>query len=128
MFNPWMRFWFRAGLVPAAFGLVETTGRRSGLARRTPVSGALAGQSYWLVAANGASSYVRNLQAQPRVRVQTGRRWRSGVALCLPEDDPVARRRWISDHTGLLGRLDGLVFSALASGAPLTVRIDLEPP
>ena len=70
-----IRFALRGGFAPRAFALLETTGRRTGLARQTPVGNGLDGDTFWLVAAHGAQAdYVRNLQAEPRVRVKAGGR------------------------------------------------------
>lgn len=108
------------GLGPNAFALLETTGRRSGLPRRTPVGNGLDGSTFWLVAAHGdQSDHVRNIAAQPRVRVLVERRWRTGTATPLPDDDPVARGRT------LRYQWDAAIGRALAT-TPLTVRIDLD--
>lgn len=51
--------------------LLETTGRVSGLPRRTPVGGRREGDSFWLVSEFGErSQYIRNIRADPRVRVR----------------------------------------------------------
>src|SRR5215471_1077557 len=92
--NRMVRYALRKGLAPKAFALLETTGRRSGLPRHTPVGNGLDGDTFWLVAAHGTQSdYVRNLQAEPRVRVKAGGVWRSGTAVVLPDDDTAARSR-----------------------------------
>jgi hypothetical protein len=45
---------------------MDTTGRHS----QTPVGKGLAGNTFWLVAAHSTQAdYVRNLQANPQVRV-----------------------------------------------------------
>ncbi|MBO0836636.1 MAG: nitroreductase family deazaflavin-dependent oxidoreductase [Actinobacteria bacterium] len=125
VFNPAMRFGVQRGLAPRCYVLVETTGRRTGQLRHTPVAGTLDGDTYWLVAEHGAdSAYVKNLTARTQVRVLVGRQWRSGTATCLPDDDPMTRRAWIDRRNGVVGRLDGLWFRG-SSSAPLTVRIDL---
>jgi deazaflavin-dependent oxidoreductase (nitroreductase family) len=126
LFNPPMRFWVRLGLAPGCYVLLETTGRRTGMLRQTPVAGSLDGDTYWLVAEHGAAAaYVRNLVAYARVRVLVRRQWRSGSATCLPDDDVLARRAWIEQRHGLVGRFDGLWFRGFSS-APMTVRIDLD--
>jgi deazaflavin-dependent oxidoreductase (nitroreductase family) len=107
-----------AGLVPG-FGVVETTGRRTGRTRRTPVGGRVQGGSFWLVAGIGRrANYVRNIQANPRVRVKALGRWRSGTAHLCPEDDARRRMFRISPVNGF--------FLWLAGGDRLTIRIDLE--
>lgn len=121
-----MQFWLRVGLAPGTYVLLETTGRRTGQLRVTPVAGSLDGDTYWLVAEHGAdAAYVKNLTAQPRVRVLVRRQWRSGRATSLPNDDALARRKWIDRRNGAVGRVDGIFFRAFMS-SPMTVRIDLD--
>ncbi|MEG3627310.1 nitroreductase family deazaflavin-dependent oxidoreductase [Streptomyces poriticola] len=99
--------------------LLETTGRSSGLPRRTPVGGRRVGDSFWLVSEFGErSQYIRNIKADPRVRVRIRGRWHRGTARLLPDDDPVARLR-------LLPRLNSTAVRAMGAGL-LTVRVDLE--
>jgi hypothetical protein len=68
--------------------------------------------------------YVKNLLANPKVRVKVRRRWYSGTATVLAEDDSLARRRSLDLKNGWVGRADGVIFKASASEPP-TVRIDL---
>ncbi|MEP7024819.1 MAG: nitroreductase/quinone reductase family protein [Actinomycetota bacterium] len=111
----------RHGFAPRAFALLETTGRRTGAPRSTPVGNGLTGNTFWLVAAHGMQAdYVRNLEADRRVRVKVGGQWRSGTATLLPGDDPVARSRTLPHQR------DAAIGRAMASSA-LTIRIDLEP-
>ena len=99
--------------------LLETTGRASGLARRTPVGGRRVGDSFWLVSEFGErSQYVRNIKADPRVRVRLHGRWYTGTAHLLPDDDPVARLRALPRMNSLAVRVVG--------AALLTVRVDLD--
>jgi deazaflavin-dependent oxidoreductase (nitroreductase family) len=111
----------RRGWAPAAFALLETTGRRTGRPRHTPVGSGAAGDTFWLVAAHGRrADYVRNLLADPRVRVKVRGRWRTGTAVPLPDDDPVARSRTLPyQWDAAIGRL--------MATDPLTIRIDLDP-
>ncbi|NEY35892.1 nitroreductase family deazaflavin-dependent oxidoreductase [Streptomyces sp. PRKS01-65] len=86
----------------------ETTGRVRGLPRRTPVGGRRAGDSPWLVAeCGGRAQYVRDIRADPRVRVRIGGRRHPGTARPLPDGDPVARERTLprcdSAAVGLFG-------------------------
>ncbi|HEX4092201.1 MAG TPA: nitroreductase/quinone reductase family protein [Trebonia sp.] len=119
--NRLIRGALRAGLAPRAFALLETTGRRTGLPRHTPVGNGLVGDTFWLVAAHGTrADYVRNLRTQPRVRVKAGGVWRTGTAVVLPDDDPVARSRTLPfQWDAAIGRM--------IASAPLTIRIDLDP-
>jgi deazaflavin-dependent oxidoreductase (nitroreductase family) len=107
-----------AGFVPG-FGVVETTGRRTGLPRRTPVGGHRKDGSFWLVAGIGRGTfYVRNIEANPRVRVKHLGRWRSGTAHLCPDDDARKRMFRVNPVNG--------VFLWLAGGDGLTVRIDFD--
>lgn len=126
VFNPVMRSALRLGIAPRAFALLETTGRRSGRQRLTPVGNGLDGSTFWLVSEHGLRcDYVKNLVADPRVRVKVGRRWYAGRAELLQDDDGVARRRQIDSLNGMVGRADGAIFRASIS-QPLTVRITLD--
>lgn len=99
--------------------LLETTGRTSGLPRRTPVGGRRVGDSFWLVSEFGErSQYVRNIKADPRVRVRLHGHWHTGTAHLMPDDDPVARLR-------SLPRMNSLAVRAVGA-ALLTVRVDLD--
>jgi deazaflavin-dependent oxidoreductase (nitroreductase family) len=126
--EPPVRLVWRVGLAPPGDAELETTGRRTGQPQRTRICNGLDGNTWWLIAQHGhRSDYVRNIEADPHVRVRTGphRGWRTGVAHVLDGDDPAERRR-------LLGRDDGwrrlcLSASHAMSTDPLTVRIDLEP-
>ncbi|MFI0812476.1 nitroreductase/quinone reductase family protein [Streptomyces echinatus] len=98
--------------------LLETTGRKSGLPRQTPVGGRRVGDSFWLVSEFGPKSqYVRNIQADPVVRVRIAGRWHHGTAHLLPDDDAVARLR-------ALPRFNSAAVRAFGTDL-LTVRVDL---
>jgi len=86
-----MRAALRAGIGRHGTALLETKGRRSGQPRVTPVTNGVDGARFWIVTEHGLrSDYVRNLLADPHVRVNADGRWRSGVAHVVPED-PQAR-------------------------------------
>jgi F420H(2)-dependent quinone reductase len=78
--NPVMLAW-NLGIAPAGDALTETIGRRTGKPRRTPVCDGQQGETLWLVTRHGRrSDYVRNIEANPRVKVRTWRTdWRSGT-------------------------------------------------
>ena len=118
--NRLTRFALRKGIAPRAFALLETTGRRTGIPRHTPIGNGCTGDTFWLVAAHGTQAdYVRNLLIHPAVRVKIGRLWRTGTAVVLPDDDAVARSRTLPyQWDAALGRL--------MASSPLTIRIDLD--
>ena len=117
--NPVVRTLHRAG-VPTGTALLETTGRKTREPRRTPVGNGLRGEHFWVVTEHGRhSSYVKNIVANPRVRVKVGRTWFSGNANILEDDDPYERIRW-------LGRpINDSALRAVGT-EHLVIRIDLD--
>jgi hypothetical protein len=127
-FQDWSNYWTLEKLT-----VTQPTGRarRHGRAVRyllvvvppAPLSrppAVLDGDAFWLVAVHGTQAdYVRNLRAEPRVRVKVGGFWRSGTAVELPGDDPAARSRTLPyQWDAAIGRM--------MASAPLTIRIDLD--
>lgn len=120
LFNPLVKTGVASGLL-RGWAVLETTGRKSRRIRRTPVGNGLDGNTFWIVAEHGRrSGYVRNIEANPRVRVKLARTWRSGTAHVMPEDDPRERQRRIGR------RLNAAAVRAMGTDL-LTVRIDLDP-
>jgi deazaflavin-dependent oxidoreductase (nitroreductase family) len=118
--NPLVRWAVRHGLAPRSYAILETTGRRSGQPRRTPVGHVVEGDTVWIVAEHGhRAGYVRNINANPRVGIKLSDGWRNGTARVLPDDDPRERLR----RMGL--RLNALVVRTMGTDL-LTVRIDLD--
>jgi deazaflavin-dependent oxidoreductase (nitroreductase family) len=109
--NPLMR------LVPTQT-LLETTGRKSGKPRRTPVGGSRVGEEFWFVSEFGEKSqYVKNLKANPNVRVRLRGRWHNGTAHLMPDDDPHERLRSLPQFNSFGVRTFGTNL--------LTIRVDL---
>jgi deazaflavin-dependent oxidoreductase (nitroreductase family) len=120
--NPLVRWMLEHGIAPPTVALLETTGRRSGQPRRTPVGNGLRGDVFWIVTEHGhRAAYVRNIEADPRVRVKVGRKWRSGTAHILEDDDPYERMRMLKRRSN-----DTLV--RLVGTEHLTIRVDLDGP
>jgi deazaflavin-dependent oxidoreductase (nitroreductase family) len=119
--NRVLRWVLNHDLSPAAFVLLETTGRRTGKPRHTPVGNGLDGDTFWLIAAHGhQADFVRNIQAHPAVRLKINRRWHTGTASLLPDDDTAVRSRTLPYQW------DAAIGRAIAT-TPLTIRIDLAP-
>jgi deazaflavin-dependent oxidoreductase (nitroreductase family) len=119
LLNPLVRRLAERGLAPGV-ALLETTGRRSGLPRRTPVGDGLRGDAFWIVTEHGYDAhYVQNLLADPHVRVNVRGRWRTGTAHVLPDDDPYARLRWLRRPLN-----DGALL--LVGTRQLVIRVDLD--
>ncbi|CDM76818.1 nitroreductase/quinone reductase family protein [Mycobacterium marinum] len=99
--------------------MLETIGRKSGQPRHTAVGGKLVDNQFWMVSEHGEhSDYVRNIKANPAVRVRLDGEWRSGTAHLLPDDDPLRR-------LGNLPRLNSAVVRAIGSEL-LSIRVDLD--
>lgn len=99
--------------------MLETIGRKSGQPRHTAVGGRVVDDQFWMVSEHGGHShYVLNIEANPRVRVRIGGRWRTGTAHLLPDDDAVARLRQLPSMNSAVVKLVG---SDL-----LTIRVDLD--
>lgn len=127
--NPIDKLAFAVRLPPPGDALLETAGRRTGRRRVTPVCDGFDGDTFWVIAQHGrGADYVRNIEANPRVRVKgslsrTG--WRTGTAHILDNDDPDERVRILS--SGNRWRRLCLQASGAITTNPLTVRIDLDP-
>src|SRR5918997_4186011 len=118
--NPGVRAMLERGIAPKSVALLETTGRKSRQPRRTPVGNSLRGEHFWVVTEHGRrAAYVRNIEADPRVRVKVGRRWYDGTAHLLPDDDPIERMRKLRRPGN-----DSMV--RLMGTEHITIRIDLD--
>jgi deazaflavin-dependent oxidoreductase (nitroreductase family) len=119
--NPVVSHLIERGLFPKTHALLETTGRVSGEPRRTPIGNGLRGDEFWIVTEHGwATDYVKNIGRDPRVRVKVGRRWYSGTARILPDEDPRDRLREL--HRPVNDTLLRAVGTEM-----LVIRVDLEP-
>jgi deazaflavin-dependent oxidoreductase (nitroreductase family) len=119
--NPVVRAAVRLGLPLPIVVILETRGRKSGQPRQIPVGKTLDGDTLWIVAEHGRKAgYVRNIEANPRVRVRVGRRWRTGAAHVLDDDDWRERQRRLSN------KVNSAVVRAVGT-EHVTVRVDLDP-
>ena len=117
--NPVVRAAVRLGLPLPLVVILETRGRKSGQPRRIPVGKALTGDTLWIVAEHGRkAAYVKNIEADPHVRVRIGRRWRSGIAHVLYDDD------WRERQRQLPNKINSAAVR-LVGTEHLTIRIDL---
>lgn len=115
--NPLVKALVRRGLL-RGWAILETTGRRSGEPRETPLGVGLDGDTVWILAEFGPhAAYVKNIEANPRVRVCVRGRWRAGTAHVLAGDDPRPRT---------LPRLNTAIVRLVGDDV-LTIRVDLDP-
>lgn len=108
-----------AGYVPW-WSLLETKGRKSGRPRQNPVGNGIEGDTFWIISEHGhEAGYVKNIKADPRVRIRVQRGWRTGTAHILEDDDARERQRSMRSGNAALVRIMGTEL--------LTVRVDLDP-
>ena len=78
--------------------LLHTTGRRSGKPRTNGLVYARDGDDYLVVASNGgadrAPAWLHNLQANPSVEIQIGRKRQPATARVVDPSDPNYSRLW----------------------------------
>jgi deazaflavin-dependent oxidoreductase (nitroreductase family) len=121
LLNPLVRAAVRLGIPLPVVVILETRGRRSGQPRRIGVGRALEGDTLWIVAEHGRkAAYVRNIEADPHVRVRIGRRWRTGTAHVLSGDD------WRERQRRMPNKLNSAMVRAMGT-EHVTVRVDLDP-
>lgn len=123
--NPPVRAALRAGVPLPGLALLETTGRKSGEPRHTPVGNGLHGDRFWIVAEHGRrAQYVRNLEVDPRARQD-----RPQMAHRNRPDPrrrrPAGTRPLDGRHTRPLHKADAAIARATAT-TPLNVRVDLD--
>ncbi|MFZ1163805.1 nitroreductase family deazaflavin-dependent oxidoreductase [Mycobacterium sp.] len=117
LINPAVQALSKLGLRTALATELETVGRKTGQARRVPVSAQFDDHGAWLISQHGTrSGWGSNIGDNPNVRVRQGSQWRAGVAKFRPDDDVVERGR-------KFGRMGSKVAKALET-TPVSVRID----
>ncbi len=112
----------QAGNVGSPHVVLETVGRKTSQPRQTPAGFARDSNAYvlWIVAQHGRdASYVRNIEANPHVRVRLDGNWRTGSARIVPDDDPLKRLGGYDKGNADITKRMGTSL--------LTVRIDLDP-
>jgi deazaflavin-dependent oxidoreductase (nitroreductase family) len=129
LLNPPIRLLFAIGVPVPGYALLETTGRKSGKQRRTPIGQARIGNQFWIVAEHGMKAgYVLNIARNPRVRLKLRdglyARWYTGTAYLLADDDPKERQRWLAGHLPSTAKNAAAV--RFFGTQLLTVRIDLD--
>jgi deazaflavin-dependent oxidoreductase (nitroreductase family) len=101
------------------WALIETLGRRTGRPRVVPIGGSLKGDEFWFLVGNPRRArYLRNIEANPRVRIRVRGRWFTGTACPLPDDDVRKRTFSISPINS--------IYLLMACREQQTVRVDLD--
>ncbi len=117
LINPAVHALSKLGLRTALATELETVGRKTGQARRVPVSAQFDDHGAWLISQHGTrSGWGSNIGDNPNIRLRQGNQWRTGVAKFRPDDDVVARGR-------KFGRMGSKVVKALET-TPVSVRVE----
>ncbi|CDO09545.1 nitroreductase family deazaflavin-dependent oxidoreductase [Mycolicibacterium cosmeticum] len=96
---------------------LETTGAKTGLARRVPLAGRADENGVWVISQHGRrAGWAHNIAVHPEVRVRVNDQWRTGTATFEPEDDVRSRARTFG------GTATALTMRAMESD-PISVRI-----
>jgi deazaflavin-dependent oxidoreductase (nitroreductase family) len=129
LLNPPIKLALAIGLPLPGYALLETTGRKTGKPRRTPVGDGRIGNQFWLVAEHGMKArYVRNIERDPHVRLKLREgfkiRWHTGTAHLLSDDDPRERQHWLA--TQLPSSAGNARAVRMFGTQLLSIRIDLD--
>jgi deazaflavin-dependent oxidoreductase (nitroreductase family) len=94
----WSRGYVGHRLIGVPSLLLQTTGRRTGRLRTTALIYARDGTQYVMVASNHGlgrdPAWLLNIEADPAVEIQVGRRREHGVARVIERGDPEYGRLW----------------------------------
>jgi deazaflavin-dependent oxidoreductase (nitroreductase family) len=82
-----------AGVAPW-WVVLETRGNKTGARRRAPLArGPVDGNVTWVIAVHGQhAGFVRNIEANPHVRLRLNGRWRNGTAAAQAMEPAVVER------------------------------------
>ena len=124
--NPLVAALDRLGIRSSMVVELETVGRKSGVARRVPLTARADDRGVWVISQHGRrAGWAHNIAAQPRVRVKVNNQWRSGTATFEPSDDVEARARSFGGGGTLAGAATAAAMRALQSD-PISVRITFD--
>jgi F420H(2)-dependent quinone reductase len=78
-----------------------------------------------LLETTGRAGYVRNIEANPRVWLRAGRRWRTGTARFIDDVPPEQALRLMVEHNPATRRNAGVVRDIHSQMR--VIRVDLDP-
>jgi deazaflavin-dependent oxidoreductase (nitroreductase family) len=108
---------------PAGFGVVTTTGRRTGKARRRCVRAIRRGNRAYMVSIGGTqAAWVKNIRANPSVRLRIRGGTLAGVVREL--QDPAERRQAMATYCGTVNRFDYAEYAMHRKGLPSRLKIE----
>lgn len=108
---------------PRGFGVLTTTGRKSGKSRRRCIRAARVGERVYIVAIKGArTAWVKNVEATPQVRLRLPGGSFDGVGRRLLDEDE--RREAVVAYCGRVNPFDYLECMLWRSGRPTRAKIE----
>ncbi|CAM3825191.1 nitroreductase family deazaflavin-dependent oxidoreductase [Smaragdicoccus niigatensis] len=120
--NPLVKALGKVGIQTTFATDLETTGRKTGLARRVPVSASFDETGAWVISQHGTrSGWGSNVTSNPAVRIRQGSQWRTGTAEFVYDDDVAQRARSFAPNPAF-GALALATFRAMQT-KPISVRI-----
>jgi deazaflavin-dependent oxidoreductase (nitroreductase family) len=124
--NPLVAALDKVGIRSSSVVELETTGAKSGQARRVPLTGRADDGGVWVISQHGRrAGWAHNIAANPKVRVRVNNEWHTGTAAFVPDDDVVARARSFGGESKLSQTATVVGMRALQSD-PITVRITFD--
>lgn len=124
-FNPIVLTLRRAGIRSRFATELETTGRKTGLARAVVVTAKFDDMGAWVISQHGTrSGWGANIVTHPKVRIRQGNRWRTGTAAFDHTDDVLARARSFGSNP-ITGALAVAAIRNLQT-TPISVRITFD--
>lgn len=112
--------WF-AFLPPPGYGVLTTTGRRTGKRRRKCVRAVRHGDTVYVVSLNPRSAWMFNIVANPQVTVRIERREFAGRARLITDETERASAKTI--YCPPRSRFERLEYRMHRRGSPTTARI-----
>ena len=113
----------RVGIRSSLVVELETTGAKTGQARRVPLTGRTDDKGVWVISEHGRrAGWAHNIAADPKVRIRVDNQWRSGTATFEPDDDVRARARSFGGGGKISQSATALTMRAMESD-PISVRI-----
>ena len=124
--NPLVAAMERIGIRSSLVVELETTGAKTGLPRRVPLTGRADETGLWVISQHGRrAGWAHNIAADPRVRVRVNRQWRTGTATFEPDDNVRARARSFGGD-GKIGQSAAALTMRAMESDPVSVRITFD--
>lgn len=124
--NPLVAAMDRIGIRSSLVVELETTGAKTGLPRRVPLTGRADETGLWVISQHGRrAGWAHNIAADPKVRVRVNGQWRTGTATFEPDDNVRARARSFGGD-GKIGQSAAALTMRAMESDPVSVRVTFD--